>query len=129
MIRKRSKDLRGRLNDPKIIDQLVVPYSLENNSRYKHIDELVLVDGKRIKATLGPIDIGIFPYDGMTDHIVSEAEKNRIDIVATKHFGSASLYWVICYLNNIPDPLNIPEGLLLKIPRLDSLRKFPNPLS
>lgn len=128
-IQKQIKNLRGRTNSTKIVTQYVVPYSIGDTSRYKHIDELLLIDGTTIKATLGPVDMSVYPYDGITMYTVSESDENRIDIIATKTLGSASLYWIICYMNNIADPLDIPIGKILYIPTMSSLRQFPNPLS
>jgi hypothetical protein len=126
---KKIKNLKGRVNSDYIKVQYVIPYSLENNSRYKHRDELLLRDGKVIKATSGPIDMGIIPYDGITLYTVTEAEENRIDIIATKFYGSASMYWVICMANNISDPLDLPIGRILSLPSASALRRFPNQLS
>ena len=128
-ITKRIKNLKSRKNDSYIKAQYVVPYSLENNSRYKHRDELLLEDKALIKATSSPVDMGIIPYEGLIFHTVTSAEENRIDIIATKFYGSASMYWVICMANNISDPLDLPAGRILALPASGSLRHFPNPLS
>jgi len=126
---KKIKDLKGRVNDDYIVSQYTVPYGIANNSRYKHLDELLLQDGKVINATLGPVDMSIYPFGGTNIYTVTASDENRIDIIATKVYGSASLYWIICYMNNIEDPLVLPSGRVLFIPDLGSLRQFPNPLS
>jgi hypothetical protein len=129
-LNKKTKELNGILDDTNFINShYTVPYSIKDNGRYKHIDELLLNDGKVIKATLGPIDMGIFPFDGASLFIVTAAEENRIDIIASKVYGAASLYWIICYANNIHDPLNLPISTPLYIPAISGLRQFPNPLS
>ena len=129
-VNKKIRDLKGRDNDPYFIkSQYIVPYSTSNNSRYKHIDELLLKDGKLIKHTLGPVDLSIYPYDGVDIYTVTEADENRIDIIATKLYGAAYLYWILCYINNIDDPLNVQTGRILLAPKISGLRQFPNPLS
>jgi len=129
-INKKIKDLKGHVNDTNFIKaQYTVPYGMKDNSRYKHIDDLLLDDDKVIKSTLGPVNLSIYPYEGTEMYTVTSADENRIDIVATKVYGSASLYWVICYMNSIEDPLNLPVGTILFTPPISSLRKFPNPLS
>lgn len=129
MAKKRIKNLKGFKNGHNIKSQYIVSYSIENNSRYKHIDELLLEDGKIIKSTLGPINLGVLPFDGVETYVVTAAEENRIDIIATKFYGNASLYWIICYANRLSDPYNLPIGTFLEIPNIGALRRFPNPLS
>lgn len=131
-INKKIKDLKGRLNEDSIKAQYTVPYGIKNASRYKHIDELLIEQNgsqKLIKKTLGPIDLGIFPFNGTNLYTVTPAEENRIDIVAYKLYGSASLYWVLCYMNNIVDPLVLPAGRVLYVPDISAVQQFPNPLS
>ncbi len=128
-LHRQLKNLRGRYDDDYVKAHYTVPYSTTNNSRYKHIDELLLKDGKTVKATLGTTDLSVYPFSGMSMYVVPDGEEDRIDIIASKTLGSASLYWAICYMNNIDDPLSIKVGRTLYIPSLSSLRQFPNPLS
>lgn len=129
-INKKIKDLKGRVNDTEFIKaQYTVPYSISSNSRYKHIDEILLADGTVIKHTLGPVDLSVYPFDGVDMYTVTAADENRIDIIATKVYGAAYLYWILCYINNIEDPLNVPVGRILLVPKISGLRQFPNPLS
>lgn len=119
----------SKLNSKSIKGQYMVPYKADGLSRYKHIDELDLQDNKTIKATLGPVDLGVFPYEAYTFYTVRQEEEHRIDIISYKVYGKASMYWAIAYANQLKDPLNIPEGTLLMIPSLATLKRFPNPLS
>lgn len=123
---RQERDLGKRKNDSSILAQYIVPYTLSSDSFYKHIDELKLEDGKVIKATMSPTDMSVVPYDGLDTTIVTE---NRIDVIATRHYGKASLWRAIAYMNGISDPLSLYEGQLLVIPNINGLRKFPNPLS
>lgn len=129
MPKRKERNLLGREEDSYIIKHESVPYGVKNNSRYKHIDELTLYDGKKIKATLGPMDTSITPYGGVTPYTVPKHMENRIDLVALEFYGISSLYWVICYANKLPDPLDLPAGKFLLIPNLNGLRRYPNPLS
>jgi len=129
---RQLKNLNKRVNSSEILGQYVIPYSIKSNSRYKHIDELDLADGKRIKASMGYIDLGTMIHSGTTDYIITQADTGRLDIVATKVYGYASLWWIIAYANNISDPFSdvfVKDGRILKIPNMDDLRIFPNSLS
>lgn len=128
-MKRKIKNLNGFNNDPSILSQYIVPYSTQDNNRYKHLDQLLLEDRKVIRATINPIDLGIMPFDGVSEHIVTADEENRIDIVATKIYGSASLYWILCYANSLEDPYDLPVGFPLIVPNISALRRFPNPLS
>jgi hypothetical protein len=129
MPKRKPRNLRGRFDDSYIIKHEAIPYGIKNNSRYKHIDELTLYDGKVVKATLGPMDMSVFPFGGTQPYTVPQHMENRIDLISLKFYGISSLYWVICYMNHIDDPLVIPAGRVLFIPSLSGIRKFPNPLS
>lgn len=123
---RQERDLGKRKNDPSILAQYLVPYTLSSDSFYKHIDELKLEDGKVIKVTMSPTDMSVVPYDGLEPVV---AISNRIDVIATKHYGKAALWRAIAYMNGISDPLSLYEGQLLVVPNINGLRKFPNPLS
>lgn len=129
---RQLKNLNKRVNAPSIYGQYIVPYSVQSNSRYKHIDELDLEEGVMIKASMGPIDLGIYPYSSPSVYVVSQSDEGRLDVIATKVYGYASLWWAIAYANNISDPFSddiIKPGKVLRIPRFEDLRTFPNPLS
>lgn len=126
---KKLKEKITKLNDKSILGQYMVPYAAGGLSRYKHIDELHLEDGQRIKATLGPVDMNVHTFEGHTPYVVPEYEANRLDIIAYKFYGKASMYWALAYATGLKDPLNVPEGTMLLIPSLATLKRFPNPLS
>ena len=47
---------------------------------------------EKIKATMGPTDMSVIPYDGFELTVVTD---NRIDVIATQHYGKASLWRAI----------------------------------
>lgn len=96
-------------------------------NRYKHTNRLDLIDGKSVKSTLNTWDLGILLSNPPSYYVFQEDD--RIDIIATQYYGKASLYWIICYMNSIADPLNIPVGTILQLPKLEDLFNYPNPLS
>lgn len=124
---RQPRDLGKYINDSSILEQYIVPYTLSSNSFYKHIDEVKLEDGKVIKLTMSPTDISIVPYEGFSINVISKT--NRIDVLATKYYGKASLWRAIAYMNKIADPLKLYIGQPIGIPNIEGLRKFPNPLS
>lgn len=122
------KDLRQRENDSYIKGQYLVSYDRYDTNRYKRVDELDLQDGNTIKATLSPLDMSIITFGVNTPFIVRRIDENRIDNIAFKIYGKSSMYWVLCYANNIEDPYKIRTGDVLLAPDFNSLFEFPNPL-
>lgn len=108
-----------------------VEYYLNNLSRYKKIDELLLYDNKVIKAMLSPLDMAIvgINIDNTITYQVPDKFKNRLDLIALEFYGTSTLYWVICYANSITNPYDIPTGKVLYIPDISLLRQAPNILT
>lgn len=52
---------------------------------------------------------------------VTNAEKDRLDIIAVKYYGTPRFWWVIAIANYLLDPFDIPVGLTLRIPPKQSL--------
>lgn len=115
-------------HDSYILEEYITEYAINSLSRYKHVTSYLLADDKIIKGVLNLWDKSILIQRSF-DYIVTAAEENRIDIIATKFYGNASLYWLICYASSIEDPLNLPVGTPLVIPYLEDMFTYPNPLS
>jgi len=50
-------------------------------------------------------------------HVVVEADLQRMDNIAYKTLGDPRLFWAICLVNNIRNPLtDLTPGMTLKIP-------------
>lgn len=47
---------------------------------------------------------------------MTEPFQKRLDILANELYGDSSLWWVICQVNNIRNPFDIPVGTELKLP-------------
>ncbi len=51
-------------------------------------------------------------------HVVEGGEVARPDLIAYKHYGDVSLWWVIAIVNNIDNPLvDLQSGMTLKVPK------------
>lgn len=124
----REKNLGTRTNDSYILKTYIAEYSITSLSRYKHLEKLSVYNKGIINSTPAKRDMGITPKQ-TTTFVVTAAEENRIDVVATKVYGNASLYWAICYMNGISDPLSLAIGTVLTIPDLKGLFQYPNPLA
>lgn len=87
-------------------------------NRYK--DTVVLIRDNDLPNTYSTYkkavlkdDIKIKAY-----HKVTEAQRNRLDMIAYEHYMDAQLWWLIAMANDIIDPFFIPPGITLRIPYL-----------
>ena len=46
---------------------------------------------------------------------------DRLDLIAKKFYGDASLWWFIAKQNHLEDPCKVPTGTTLEIPRYNTL--------
>jgi len=51
-------------------------------------------------------------------------ETQRLDVLAGIEYGDSSLWWIIAAASNIGWGMQIPPGILIKIPKLDDVGKF-----
>jgi len=49
-------------------------------------------------------------------HMVTENERNRIDLIAFHYYGDCALWWVIAEANGVLNPLELEVGRVLRIP-------------
>ena len=61
-------------------------------------------------------------------HEVLQSEENRLDIISNKYYGSPDFYWAIALANEIIDPFTIPQGMMLRIPKINTLFDYKGPL-
>lgn len=95
-------------------------YNFYSLSRYKK--KSIIYDSVVQYATTYPEDMSI-KTDKYTSYIVKRSDCNRLDLIAHRFYGDASLFWVIAYYNNIMNPFHIPVGMELKIPDRSALYK------
>ncbi len=56
---------------------------------------------------------------------VDQSDIMRPDIISFKNYGTVKFWWLICYVNQIADPLTTLEaGQLLRIPNLLDIYDF-----
>lgn len=48
----------------------------------------------------------------------------RLDVLAGKYYGDASLWWLIAAASNVGWGLQVPTGTIIKIPKLADVSKF-----
>lgn len=49
-------------------------------------------------------------------YIVNQITQDRLDLVSQVAYGTPELWWVIALVNNITDPMTVPNGMRLRIP-------------
>jgi nucleoid-associated protein YgaU len=87
-------------------------------SRYRfssvRLDDFVAPGRRRYTLWKSPeIDL-----EGADTFVVTDTEVNRVDLIAWKFYGDCSLWWVICYANNIKNAFEeLKVGTVLKIPQ------------
>lgn len=84
---------------------------LEGTSQYrfsqKYRKDGVVFYGIRPRIVILPSSNDIF-------HTVTEGE--RIELIAWKYYQDVRLFWVLCDVNLIRDPLRLEKGVRLRIP-------------
>jgi hypothetical protein len=57
-----------------------------------------------------------------TEQVMTEMK--RLDVIAGEAYGDSSLWWVIAAASNIGWGMQVPPGVLVKIPRIDDIGKI-----
>ncbi|MHB9131131.1 MAG: LysM peptidoglycan-binding domain-containing protein [Armatimonadota bacterium] len=84
---------------------------ISNESRYRTC--ILYKDGSNeFLGARPPLDTMPHPDDRF--HAVIDGD--RIDHLSYRYFGRADLWWVICDYNDIFFPLELPVGMVLRIP-------------
>lgn len=87
---------------------------IDDRSRYREC--VIYQDGETQLLGQRPrIDTAPQPDDRF--HVVIEGD--RIDLLAYRYLGDATLWWVICDFNDVFFPLDLPVGATLRIPSLE----------
>lgn len=91
------------------------------NSRYNKRKVLVQEDGTEFLESFDKPNIKSSGRDKF--HLVLAGEKNRLDIISYKYYGTPLLYWVIAEVNNISNPTMVEPGTVLRIPSTSEIYK------
>ena len=72
--------------------------------------------GEAFNRLVMPTPENLSDLDSIT-YEIQTAAGDRIDLIAADYLGDSRLWWVIADLNadRLPDPLNIPDGTVLRI--------------
>jgi len=87
---------------------------MNENSRY--CDCIIYQDGEtQFFGTRQRLDATPQPDDRF--HLVVDGD--RVDLLADQYLGDPTLWWVICDVNDLAFPLDLPVGATLRIPSLE----------
>jgi len=83
-----------------------------------HIDDSVRPNTRRF-GLWEPLDIDMSEYD---QYAVKEGDDMRPDLIAWTYYKDTSLWWIICFVNDIAFPFeDIQVGTILKIPKIKAI--------
>lgn len=88
-------------------------------SRYSNLKRLVNLDGNTYIETPNKIEIRESSRD--IYYSVEKGYENRLDLISNKFYGTPLMYWAIAVMNRIDNPLDIPSGVVLRIPAIESI--------
>jgi nucleoid-associated protein YgaU len=104
-------------------DKIVRDYSnfdsKNQNSRYNRKKVLVQEDGTEFLESFDKLNLKESGSDKF--HLVLAGEKNRLDIISYKYYGTPLLYWIIAEVNNLNNPTLVEPGTVLRIPSTTSV--------
>ena len=55
-------------------------------------------------------------------YTVDNTHEHRLDLISYMFYGDPTLWWVIAKASNILNPMDVPQGTLLRIPNLDTVK-------
>lgn len=113
-------DNHGMIDARGIVQQFKVRTTDENRlSRYRNLARILDDAGDQYIETSEPVTVPRSADD--TFHIVTEKDKNRLDLVAWQYYGNYLLWWVIAEASEIRDPFDVPVDTVLRVPRKDRI--------
>lgn len=103
------------------VKSVVTPNTQEVKSRYDNKIKLRLQDDKLIIRTLKKSDL--VPDKDSRDilHYVSVSEEGRPELISSKYYNDARLYWVILSANNFREREDLKSGMTIRIPCVSSI--------
>lgn len=90
---------------------------ISQDSRYATC--VLYMDGKEEFLGMRSL-IDTTPQPDDVFHTVVEGD--RVDLIAYRYLGSASLWWVICDYNDIFLPLDLVSGSVLRVPSVEHVQ-------
>lgn len=104
----------------------IVKISKQSNpsiiSRYKNLNVITDDTGDQYIESYESFDIPESNEDKY--HVVQSGEKNRLDLISYKYYGTPLLHWVIAEANDISDMFEVEIGRILRIPAKSTLYGF-----
>ena len=101
-------------------DYLKTRASFSSRYRLTHVvvDDFVYPGRRRYGIWRKP-NINMTNYDRC---VVKATDLGRIDLVANRVYGDSSLWWAICMVNSISNPMeDLEVGDILLLPKKDSI--------
>jgi len=92
---------------------------IEKISRYSTLKRLINIDGDEYIETPKKYKIPESTKDIF--YSVDKGFENRLDLISNKFYGTPLLYWAIAMMNEIDNPIDIPSGVILRIPATETL--------
>lgn len=92
---------------------------IDARSRYQ-FSELLQENGVTFWGTRPPVEIPESEDDQF--HVVTQADADRIDLIAYKYYDDVQLWWIIAEANRISNPLNLEIGSTLRIPAIETVQ-------
>lgn len=89
------------------------------SSRYDNCDVVVQRDGTEFRESFEKLNVEVSGRDKY--HVVLAGEKNRLDIISYKYYGTPLMYWIIAEANEINNPTMIEPGTVIRIPDLSRM--------
>lgn len=103
------------------VKEVVESTKKEFKTRYDSKVRLRLDDNKLVIRNLKSPDLKANQSERDIIHKVTLDEKERPDLIALKYYSDARLYWVILGANGFREKSQVKEGLLIRIPSMNSL--------
>lgn len=88
-------------------------------SRYSNLKRLVNLNGDTYIESPNKFEIKESNRD--IYYAVEKGYENRLDLIANKFYGTPLMYWAIAVMNHIDNPLDVPSGVVLRIPAIESI--------
>lgn len=88
-------------------------------SRYSNLKRLVNLNGDTYIESPNKFEIKESNHD--IYYAVEKGYENRLDLISNKFYGTPLMYWAIAVMNHIDNPLDVPSGVVLRIPAIESI--------